>query len=155
MQKLNTDELASAESPSPETAVTDPQNVQDVTKKKRRRSRRRGRGGGANAAQATSEATEQKATENGAGVQVAAKAQSRPDAQAPKNRNGARKRRGENGSRKGSNGGKRPDIGSWRAEPHSERMRRRPGQAQAQSPSLWAGWSAAHFGGKTSNSEDD
>lgn len=152
MHKLNTDEVEAVEISSPQEATeTDPQNV---PKKKRRRSRRRGRGGGAAAKGAAEPTNLRQEGKNEAVSAAPAKSHSHSEPSPPKGKSRGRRRRGENGAGKQANGAKRQDLGSWRAEPHSERMRRRPGQAQAHSPSLWAAWSAAHFG-KGGSSESD
>lgn len=163
MHKTHTDEVlesVEASQVAPVSPDTDPQTPQK--KKRRRRSRRRGKGGTANAAAPQEGAAQPAETSDAAAVvpleprsQPRAEAQARPERAspqpAPKPKPAqTRKRRQENSARKGANG-RRQDIGSWRAEPPGERTRRRPGQAQAQSPALWAAWNAARFSGKGSS----
>jgi hypothetical protein len=163
LHKTHTDEaLESVETSqvAPVSTDTDPQTPRK--KRRRRRSRRRGKGGAANAV-VPQEGAPQPAENGETNAVVPLAPQPRAEAQVqarleranpqpspkPKPTQG-RKRRQENGARKGANG-RRQDIGSWRAEPPGERTRRRPGQAQAHSPALWAAWNAARFSGKGSS----
>lgn len=149
LHKTNTDELQESGAASFQEEPTGPDAEGTVKKKKRRRSRRRRKGGSANAAPvANNEATakQAEAPENGTVVPLPPKPRQEPPPAKAKPSNNRKRRGSENSGKRAGNGAKRQDIGSWRAEPPGERMRRRPGQAQTQSPSLWAGWSAAHFG---------
>ena len=148
LHKTHTDELQESAAVASPEAQSAP-DAENVVKKKRRRRARRRKKNGANGAVAstTSEATASPPENGGNGT-----AAPRPEVQPGRAKPNGRKRRGsENGQR--GNGSRRLDIGSWRAEPPGERMRRRPGQAQTQSPQLWAAWSAVYFGKRNEDSE--
>lgn len=82
-------------------------------------------------------------------------AQKRGGAANPRAPAGRRQRDGSHRRPSGPPNGRQQDLGSWRAEPHGERSKRRPGQAQTQNPTIWAAWSAARFGDKDDSSDED